>query len=89
MRPVIASISSVWPFPSIPARPTISPARTSNVTPRTFSMPAVVEDAEVGDLEERLGRLRRRLRDAQQDLATDHQARETLLRRALPRAASR
>ena len=28
-RPVIAWISSDWPFPSIPAIPTISPARTS------------------------------------------------------------
>ena len=27
-RPAIASISSVWPFPSTPAMPTISPART-------------------------------------------------------------
>ena len=31
-RPVIASISSVWPLPSTPAIPTISPARTSKDT---------------------------------------------------------
>ena len=37
--PVSASISSVWPLPSTPAMPTISPARTSKETPRTFSMP--------------------------------------------------
>ena len=45
--------------------------------------PAVVVDAEIRDLEERLRRLRRRLRDAQQDLSADHEAREALLRRAL------
>jgi hypothetical protein len=33
--PVSASISSLWPLPSTPAMPTISPARTSNETPRT------------------------------------------------------
>ena len=32
-------MSSVWPFPSTPAMPTISPARTSSETPRTFSTP--------------------------------------------------
>ena len=36
-RPLSASISSVWPLPSMPAMPTISPARTSNETSRTFS----------------------------------------------------
>ena len=35
--PVSASISSVWPLPSTPAMPTISPARTWKVTPRTAS----------------------------------------------------
>ena len=38
-RPVIASISSVWPLPSTPAMPTISPARTSKEMPRTLAMP--------------------------------------------------
>ena len=37
--PASASIISVWPFPSMPAMPTISPARTSNEMPRTFSRP--------------------------------------------------
>ena len=34
-----ASISSLCPFASTPASPTISPARTSNETPRTASRP--------------------------------------------------
>ena len=38
-KPVIASISSDWPFPSTPAIPTISPARTSKDMPRTASRP--------------------------------------------------
>ena len=38
-RPVIASISSLWPLPSTPASPTISPARTSNDTSRTAGRP--------------------------------------------------
>ena len=32
-------MSSLWPLPSTPAMPTISPARTSKVTPRTASSP--------------------------------------------------
>ena len=35
LRPVIASISSLWPLPSTPARATISPARTLKDTSRT------------------------------------------------------
>ena len=38
-RPVIASISSLWPLPSTPAMPTISPARTANDTSRTAGSP--------------------------------------------------
>ena len=34
-----ASISSLWPLPSTPAMPTISPALTSNETPFTLSIP--------------------------------------------------
>ena len=45
--------------------------------------PAVVEDVEVLDLEQRLARLRRLLLDAEQHLAADHHAREALLGRAL------
>ena len=32
-RPMIAAMSSVWPLPSTPAMPTISPRRTTNDTP--------------------------------------------------------
>ena len=39
LEPGHASISSLCPLPSTPAMPTISPARTSNETPRTFSIP--------------------------------------------------
>ena len=56
----IASISSLWPLPSTPASPTISPARTSNDTPRTASSPRSSLDAQVLDLEQRLARLGRR-----------------------------
>ena len=38
-NPVSASISSDCPFPSTPAIPTISPARTSNETSRTAGSP--------------------------------------------------
>ena len=38
-RPVSASTSSVWPFPSTPAMPTISPARTVRSTPSTTTLP--------------------------------------------------
>ena len=84
-RPVIASISSVWPLPSTPAMPTISPARTAKETPLHLLDPAVVEDVEILDLEQRLARLGRRLLDAEQHLAADHRAGQRLLRRALPR----
>ena len=47
--------------------------------------PAVVDDVEVLDLEQRLAGRRRRLVDAQQHLAPDHQPREPLLGRALAR----
>ena len=38
-RPMIVSISSLWPLASMPARPTISPARTSSETSRTAGSP--------------------------------------------------
>ena len=47
--------------------------------------PAVVEDLEVLDAEERLGRLGLGLVDAEQDVAADHQPGEALLRGALGR----
>lgn len=38
-RQVMASTSSFWPLPSMPARPTISPACTVRLSPLTVSMP--------------------------------------------------
>ena len=62
--------------------PTISPARTSNDTPRTASSSRSSQHAEVVDLEQRLRGARRRLLDAQEHVAADHQPRELRLRRA-------
>ena len=84
-RPVIASTSSLWPLPSTPASATISPACTVSEAPRTAGRPRSSRDLEVADLEHRLLGLRRRLVDAQQDLAADHQPRQRLLGRALGR----
>ena len=85
-RPVIASISSLWPLPSTPAMPTISPARTESETPLHLREPAVVAHVEVVDLEQHVAlRARRRLLDAQQHLAPDHHPREPGLRRAFAR----
>ena len=56
-RPVIASISSLWPLASTPARPTISPARTCRSRPRTAGRPRSSTRVEVADLEQRLARL--------------------------------
>ena len=77
--PAIASISSRWPLPSTPAMPTISPARTSNDTPLTTRFEPAPH-REVADAQRHAARFRRRLVDAQQHLAADHQARQ--LRRA-------
>ena len=80
-RPVIASISSVWPLPSTPAMPTISPARTSNETSATFSRPRSSERA--GPHARGAPRPGwRRLVDPEQHLAPDHEPRELFLRRA-------
>ena len=84
-RPVIASISSVWPFPSTPARPTISPACTVSETPLHGAQPALVVDLEVSHLQQRLAGLCRLLFHAEQHLAPDHHAREARLGRALAR----
>ena len=67
--------------------PTISPARTLKLTPRTSRDRGRPRTVQLLDLEERLARTRRRLVDPQDDLAPDHQAREALLgrpRRAAP-----
>src|SRR3954464_4167431 len=92
LRPVMASTSSDWPLPSTPARATISPAWTVGVAPLTAGRArargdrrqvAVVARPQIADLEHRLLGLRRRLVDAQQDLAADHEPRERLLGGAL------
>ena len=80
-RPAIASISSVWPLPSTPAMPTISPARTSNETSADLLERAVVVDRAALRPEQRLRRLAGALVDPQQHLAADHQARQALLGR--------
>ena len=51
--------------------------------------PAVVEDAQAVDAEQRLSGVGGVLSDAQQDVAADHQPRQALLRRARRRRASR
>ena len=81
-RPVSASISSVWPLPSTPAMPTISPPRTSKETSLHLRDLAVVDDRQALDLEQRLGRRRVALVDPEQHLAADHQARQPFLGRA-------
>ena len=68
-----------------PRCPTISPARTSNETPRTFSISRSSSTCRSSDLEERLARVRRALLDPEHDLAADHQLRQARLGRALAR----
>ena len=58
--PASAWISSLWPLPSTPAMPTISPARTSSERPRTASSPRSSRTQQVAHGEHRLARLRRR-----------------------------
>ena len=79
-RPVIASISSVWPLPSMPATPTISPARTPKREAEDLLDAAVVEDVQAVDLEERLRRRRGAFSTATH-LAPDHQPGEARLGR--------
>ena len=83
--PVIASISSLWPLASTPARPTISPARTSKDDAAHRGQAAVVGDVQVAHLEHRLARRVLGLLDPQQHVAADHQARQAALGGALGR----
>ena len=78
-----------WPLPATPAMPTISPARTSKLTPLTRGTPCVVAP--------RRGRAPRaparaacggRLLDPQQHLAPDHQLGQLLLARSRPSAGA-
>ena len=81
--PAIASTSSVWPLPSTPAMPTISPARTASERPRTASRPRSSRTHRSLHREHRLAGVRRRPRDVEQHLAADHQLGEAALARAL------
>ena len=84
-RPAIASISSLWPFASTPARPRISPARTSKLTSRTASSPRSSITVRFSTAAAARPGVAGVLVDAQQHLAPDHHPRETLLGRALGR----
>ena len=84
-RPVIASMSSVWPLPSTPAIATISPARTANETPRTFSSPRSSKTCRSLTSSATSPGVVGCLLDAKQHVATDHHAGEPLLGRALAR----
>ena len=82
-RPTIASTSSVCPLPWTPASATISPARTSRLTPLTAMWSrssrtwrsVIVSITSPGD--------RRALDDLELHVAADHQVREDLARRVL------
>ncbi len=87
-RPAIASISSAWPLPSTPARPTISPARTSRDRPRTTSRSRSSWTTRSVHLEPRLGGLGGGLVDRQDDLAADHELGEASPRSRPPWARS-
>ena len=82
---MIASISSLWPLASMPARPTISPARTSKRDVAHGGQAAVVAGREAAHLEQRLARRVLGLLDAQQHVAADHQPRQRALGGALGR----
>ena len=85
-RPVSASTSSVWPLPSTPAIPTISPARTLEGH-AAHGLEAAVVAARAGRRPRAaLAGLGGRLLDAEQHVAADHQPREALPR-SRPRAA--
>jgi hypothetical protein len=71
-RPVSTSTSSVWPFPSMPAIPTISPARTSRSTPSRIGLCLTGWRSRRPRASSRTSRARGALVDAQQHLAADH-----------------
>ncbi len=88
--PVIASASSRWPFPATPAIPTISPARTSRLMPRSASPPRSPSARTVDEREDSLAELSDALGPpGPLDLPTDHQRRERLRRRRRPSRPSR
>ena len=70
--PATAWISSLWPLPSTPAMPTISPASHRQRDAAHGLEAAIVVRVQVLQLEHRLAGPGRRLLDAQQHLAADH-----------------
>ena len=77
--PLIASISSLCPLPSMPATATISPAQTCSETPSTAGSPRSSIDVDVLELQQRLAGRARLLLDAQHDVAADHHPRQRRL----------
>ena len=75
-------MSCVWPLPSTPAMPTISPACTVSETPATAGSPRSSSAWRSSTLRRALARRAGRLVDPQEDLAPDHPPRELLLGRA-------
>ena len=75
-RPVTASTSSLCPLPSMPARATISPARTCSVTPSTAGRSRSSSTCRSETSSATSPGLRLLLLDAQDDVAPDHHARE-------------
>ena len=83
LRPESASTSSLWPLPATPATPTISPARTSNETPRTASSLRSSMTWGSSTSKEWLARGGRLLVDPKHDVAANHHPGEALLGCAL------
>ena len=90
---MMASTIWLWPLPSTPAMPSISPSCTSNDTPRTASKLPVVKHLQVLDAEHDITRGRRPLLDPQDDLTADHHLGESglvgLTRRGFPHQPAR
>ena len=78
-RPVRMRTSSVWPLPSTPARPTISPARTSKDTPLRTRRFSSLTKVEVAHGQQGRPRGARRGQALGADLPADHQVGDVLL----------
>ena len=76
IRPMIASVSSVWPLPWTPATARISPWEMPKLTESSSSWPVDGKHRKVGDLEGFLAELRLVLVKAQRDRTSDHQGGE-------------
>ena len=92
-RPMMASTIWLWPLPSTPAMPTISPSCTSNDTPRTASSLRSSSTCRSLTLEHDIAGRRRLLVDPEHDLAADHHLGKPglvgLARRGLPHQPTR